>query len=73
MRGRGAIERQFGRLLELAERQGAALAIGHPYPEMLTFLEGRLAHLSGAYVRLVPPSQLLVGRMSAAIGDERRR
>lgn len=58
-RGHGAIERQFERLLELAERHGAALAIGHPYPETLAFLEGRLAQLSNTYVRLVPPSQLL--------------
>jgi polysaccharide deacetylase 2 family uncharacterized protein YibQ len=64
----GAIERQFERLLELAERRGAALAIGHPYPETLAFLEGRLAQLSKTYVRLVPPSRLL-GRRHAAIGN----
>lgn len=60
-----AIEQQFERLLELAERRGAALAIGHPYPETLTFLEGRLAQLNNTYVRLVPPSRLL-GHMRAA-------
>lgn len=68
-RRHGAIERQFEHLLELAERQGTALAIGHPYPETLAFLEGRLAQLTNTYVRLVPPSQLL-GRMRAAIGNE---
>ena len=69
-RGHGAIERQFERLIELAERRGAALAIGHPYPETLAFLEGRLARLRNTYVRLVPPSQLL-GSMRTAVGNER--
>lgn len=54
-----AIERQFERLLELAERRGAALAVGHPYPETLAFLESRLLELDHIHVRLVPPSQLL--------------
>ncbi len=58
------IEQQFERLLELAEHQGSALAIGHPYPETLAFLERRLAELNHKRVHLVPPSQLLV-RMGA--------
>ena len=58
-RSETAIERQFERLLELAERRGAALAIGHPYPETLAFLETRLLELDRTHVRLLPPSQLL--------------
>ena len=34
------IKVQLGKLLDIAERQGSAIAIGHPYPETLKALEG---------------------------------
>lgn len=54
-----AIRRQFYHLLEIARKNGIALAIGHPYPETLTALETLLPGLAKRGVRLVPISQLL--------------
>jgi len=50
---------QFDKLLELAKKRGRALAIAHPYPETLEFLEQRLHALKTGPVRLVPVSLLL--------------
>jgi polysaccharide deacetylase 2 family uncharacterized protein YibQ len=54
-----AIDHQFQRLLEIARKNGIALAIGHPYPETLAVLENLLPTLSQKGVRLIPVSQLL--------------
>lgn len=54
-----AIDKQFSRLLKLARRHGSALAIGHPYPETMTYLQHRLADLQQDGVRLVALSELL--------------
>lgn len=53
------IARQFDQLLKIASRRGRALAIAHPYPETLEFLEQRLHALKTGPVRLVPLSLLL--------------
>lgn len=50
---------QFDKLLALAQKRGRALAIAHPYPETLEFLEQRLHALKTGPVRLVPVSLLL--------------
>jgi len=54
-----AIDREFRRLIALARRDGTALAIGHPYPETLAFLEQRLPGLAERGIRLVPVSELI--------------
>jgi len=54
-----AIARQFSRLLALAKRRGSAVAIGHPYPATLRFLEEQLPRLSDAGIQLVALSRLL--------------
>ena len=54
-----AIARQFSRLLALAKRRGSAVAIGHPYPTTLRFLEEQLPRLSDAGIQLVAVSHLL--------------
>lgn len=56
-RSADAIGREFARLTELARRDGLAIAIGHPYPETLTFLEAKLADLDADQVRLIPVSE----------------
>ncbi len=53
-----AIGRAFDQLLRLANRQGTALAIGHPYPETVDFLERNLHRLLAEGIRLVPASVL---------------
>ncbi len=54
-----AVERQFERLLAVAERRGAAIAIGHPRPATLRVLERALPRLEERGVRLVPASTLV--------------
>lgn len=53
------ILRQFVRLVEQARTTGAALAIGHPYPETLAVLEQVLPHLDEFGIELVPVSELI--------------
>lgn len=54
-----AIAAQFERLLALARQTGSALAIGHPYPQTLSFLEGQLPRLARRGVRLVAVTELI--------------
>ena len=53
------IRAQFLRLISLAQKNGSALGIGHPYPETLALLERELPALSRYQVRLVAPSELI--------------
>ena len=59
LREPAAILRQLVRLVEQARTTGAALAIGHPYPETLAVLERVLPHLKEFGVELVPVSELI--------------
>ncbi|MFC0226533.1 divergent polysaccharide deacetylase family protein [Serratia aquatilis] len=52
------IRRQFNRAVELARRNGSAIAIGHPRPATVKVLQQMLATLPGDIV-LVKPSSLL--------------
>ncbi len=54
-----AIEEQFNRLLNLARREGFAIAIAHPHKETLDLLEQRLAQLNTAGIELLPVSELI--------------
>lgn len=56
-RDRDAILRQFVKFLEQAHSVGAAMAIGHPYPETLEVLEALLPYLDEFGVRLLPVSE----------------
>ncbi|MEL7448038.1 MAG: divergent polysaccharide deacetylase family protein [Pseudomonadota bacterium] len=58
-----AIAFQFARLKRLATERGGALAIGHPHPETLAFLERELPLLSAAGFELVSVSEY-IGRRS---------
>lgn len=53
------IEREFARLKQLADRQGYAIAIGHPYPATLAYLERALPQLETEGYQLVPVSQIV--------------
>lgn len=54
-----AIRAQFDELIALAQSKGAALAIGHPYPQTLSFLQQRLSHLKKSGVELISVSALI--------------
>ncbi len=54
-----AIARQFQRLLSIARDQGVALAIGHPHPETLAFLDSALPLLEERGIVLLPVSELI--------------
>lgn len=54
-----ALAHEFKRLLQLARKQGSAVAIGHPHPQTLALLEQQLPLLEQNGVRLLPVSELI--------------
>jgi polysaccharide deacetylase 2 family uncharacterized protein YibQ len=50
---------EFERLKSLARERGIAVAIGHPYPETLAFLERAIPGLVEEGIELVPLSELI--------------
>lgn len=60
IRSEKAIDKQFNRLLKTARAQGVALAIGHPYPETMAYLQKRLQQLAGDGVQLAPLTDILI-------------
>ncbi len=59
-----SIAHEFQRLKRLARERGAAVAIGHPFPETLDFLERALPGLQAEGIELVPLSVLLETRQN---------
>ncbi len=53
-------ERAFGRLKELARKNGAAVGIGHPYPSTLALLEREIPKLPNEGIELVSISELVM-------------
>lgn len=53
------VAREFERLKRLARERGVAVAIGHPYPETLDFLEAALPGLAPDGIELTRISDLL--------------
>jgi polysaccharide deacetylase 2 family uncharacterized protein YibQ len=54
-----AIDKQFNELIAIAKRRGYAIAIGHPYPETIRYLQKVLPTLKNQGVELVPASELV--------------
>jgi len=54
-----AIAAQFAHLIALAKHRGSAVAIGHPHPATLRFLEKRLPRLREQGIALVSVSELI--------------
>ena len=57
---------QFRRLLNLARLHGAAVAIGHPRPTTLAFLEQALPTLEQEGIELVPVKAVIRGQQILA-------
>lgn len=55
------IEKAFKRLVRIAKRMGSAIAIAHPYPSTLEFLEANIDQFDEYGVELVNVSELVVG------------
>lgn len=53
------VAREFERLKALARERGLAVAIGHPYPGTLEFLERAIPQLAEDGIELVPVSELI--------------
>jgi polysaccharide deacetylase 2 family uncharacterized protein YibQ len=58
------MQKQWTYLLRLARRQGSALAIGHPYPETIRFLQQALPKLANQGIDLIPVSELIQWRQT---------
>jgi polysaccharide deacetylase 2 family uncharacterized protein YibQ len=52
------IDSQFKQLIATAQKQGYAVAIAHPYPETIRYLEQNLSTLATQNITLVPASEL---------------
>jgi polysaccharide deacetylase 2 family uncharacterized protein YibQ len=61
-RSQSAMRYQWQRWQRVAARQGSAVAIAHPHPETLDFLERMLAGPADPAIALVPVSELLLHR-----------
>lgn len=53
------IARQFDLMVKVAQRQGSAIAIGHPYTATLDILRQKLPELRAKNIDVVPPSQIV--------------
>ncbi|WP_137227383.1 divergent polysaccharide deacetylase family protein [Shewanella sp. MEBiC00475] len=53
-----ALEKQFQQIITRSKQQGSLVAIAHPYPETIRFLNANLARLKENGIILVPTSQL---------------
>ncbi len=56
---RPAIEFQFNRLINLAKKNGSAVAIGHPFKETLDVLEEKIPQLKAEGIQLISVSALI--------------
>lgn len=55
----GTVVQQFERMKRIARKRGVVVAIGHPYPNTLAFLERELPKLGEQGIELVTISELL--------------
>ena len=53
------IHEQFEHFIAIAKRRGYAIAIAHPYPETLAYLQQNLSRLAAEGITLVPASHLV--------------
>ena len=54
-----AIDKAFKKLIRVARWQGYAVAIGHPYPNTLTYLEQAIPKLESQRIKLVSASKMV--------------
>ncbi|MEG3766290.1 divergent polysaccharide deacetylase family protein [Alteromonas sp. 14N.309.X.WAT.G.H12] len=71
VRTEAAMAREYARLLKLAREQGVAVAIAHPHPETLRFLQSKLPHLQAQGISLATVSDLFSPRPSMMTKQKR--
>ena len=64
------IEKAFRQLLRIAKRMGSAVAIAHPYPTTLEFLNSTLPEFESHGVKLVSVSELVNGKASVWASEQ---
>lgn len=66
------VSREFARAIKLAKDNGFALAIGHPYPATLAFLEQKLPKLRAEGIELISLREMIrVQALAGALKTER--
>ncbi|MBU2978673.1 divergent polysaccharide deacetylase family protein [Alteromonas sp. C1M14] len=71
-RTQAAMEREYKRLLVMARQQGVAVAIAHPHPATLRFLQSKLPNLQAQGIRLATVSDLFSPRPSMMAERKKR-
>ncbi len=56
---KNTLRQQFDRFIQKANQQGYALAIAHPYPKTIKFLQNHLTELNQHGITLLPVSELI--------------
>ncbi len=56
---KNSIARRVKELIRLCQRNGSAIAIGHPYPETLSYLSEALYQIENSGIKLVSVSQII--------------
>jgi len=62
------IDKQFKELIKIAKRYGTALAIGHPFPETLAYLQKHIPELEKEGVELVSVRELIRRQSVSPVG-----
>lgn len=60
----------FRRMMRIARERGRVVAIGHPYPETVEFLEKALPQLGEAGIQLIPASQMALLNIASQLRRE---
>jgi len=55
----GTLRRQFDRFIDKVNSRGYALAIAHPYPKTIRFLQQHIGELEQAGITVIPVSELI--------------
>ncbi len=63
------ISQAFANLIRIAKKKGRAVAIGHPYPETVKFLEANLPRLRAEGILVIPASQMALLHIASKLRE----